>query len=104
AGPPDPTIECTVAHACGGGAAGGPDPSPVPIAVPVPPVLRVVGEAIVTLRAHAGQATDGLTARAEPVGEVILRARQLDQMDPAHGRRVQRDAERAHVPPGVDHA
>ena len=75
----------------------------MPIAVPVPPVPRVVGEAIVTLRAHACQATDGLSTRAEPVREVILRARQLDQMDTAYGRRVQRDAEGADARPTVDH-
>jgi len=71
--------------------------------VPVPPIVRVVGEAIVTLRADAGQTADGLPTGPEPVREMILGTGELDQVDPAHARRIQGDTEGMRARARVDH-
>src|SRR5204863_2316353 len=95
--------ERLVAEPRSGRAARGPGPPALAIAVPVPQIVRVVGKAIVPLRADAAQTAYGLPTGPEPVGEVILCTGQLDQVDPAHARRIQGDTEGMRARARVDH-
>ena len=69
----------------------------------VPPEVRVAAEAVVPGGADPVQHAHGSSAEPEPVAEPVLRRCEFDQMGPAHGCAIERDAERRGPRARVDH-
>jgi hypothetical protein len=71
--------------------------------MPIAPEEGVVAEAVVAVGAHAIELADRLAPEPQSVLEPVLRARQLDQVDPVDRLRIQGDAVRRGVLAGPDH-
>src|SRR2546426_12043913 len=101
-GPPGPRFDIAVMCLNRCRARRGPRPSAAPVAEPEPPEVGIGGEAVVAVGSDPGESADRLATEPESVLQTILRTGELDQVDAAHARRVQRDAIRELLRAGSD--
>src|SRR5438445_6646892 len=94
---PAPSLDVAVVDRGGGGPRAGPRPSARPVAQPEAPEVRVGPEAVRGGGPDTIELADRLPAEPEPVVQPVLGARELDDVDRAHRRGVERDA----IAPGL---